>query len=56
MTTIPSFNICILQEGDSILIRLNTKEFDESLVFSGQGSEINNFLIEMFLAHEEENH
>ena len=43
-----------LQEGDSMLIRLNTMEFDESLVFSGQGSEINNFLIEMFLAHEEE--
>ncbi|WP_136465642.1 TlpA family protein disulfide reductase [Flagellimonas onchidii] len=50
----PELQYLYLQEGDSILIRLNTKEFDESLVFSGQGSEINNFLIEMFLAHEDE--
>nr|WP_299388656.1 transaldolase [Allomuricauda sp.] len=50
----PELQYLYLQEGDSILIRLNTMEFDESLVFSGQGSEINNFLIEMFLAHEDE--
>ncbi|MEX0315334.1 MAG: TlpA family protein disulfide reductase [Allomuricauda sp.] len=50
----PELQYLYLQEGDSILIRLNTKEFDESLVFSGQGSEINNFLVEMFLAHEKE--
>ncbi|WP_420399938.1 TlpA family protein disulfide reductase [Flagellimonas sp.] len=50
----PELQYLYLQEGDSILIRLNTMEFDESLVFSGEGSEINNFLIEMFLAHEKE--
>ncbi|TAI49033.1 TlpA family protein disulfide reductase [Flagellimonas allohymeniacidonis] len=50
----PELQYVYLQEGDSILIRLNTLEFDESLVFSGKGSSINNFLIEMFLAHEEE--
>jgi len=50
----PELQYLYLHEGDSILIRLNTIEFDESLVFSGKGSEINNFLIEMFLAHEEE--
>lgn len=50
----PELQYLYLQEGDSILIRLNTVEFDESLVFSGQGSEINNFLIEMFLAYEKE--
>ncbi len=50
----PELQYVYLQEGDSMLIRLNTIEFDESLVFSGEGSEINNFLIEMFLAHEEE--
>ncbi|MCL6265712.1 TlpA family protein disulfide reductase [Flagellimonas myxillae] len=52
----PELQYLYLQEGDSILIRLNTMEFDESLVFSGEGSEINNFLIEMFLAHEQEEH
>ncbi len=50
----PEFQYLYLQEGDSVLIRLNTKEFDESLVFSGQGSDVNNFLIEMYLAHEDE--
>ncbi|WP_190808957.1 redoxin domain-containing protein [Flagellimonas sp. S3867] len=50
----PELQYLYLQEGDSIIVRLNTKEFDESLVFSGRGSEVNNFLIEMFLAHEEE--
>ncbi len=50
----PELQYLYLQEGDSILIRLNTMEFDESLVFSGKGSEINNFLIEMFLADEKE--
>nr|WP_299068731.1 redoxin domain-containing protein [uncultured Allomuricauda sp.] len=50
----PELQYLYLQEGDSILIRLNTVEFDESLVFSGQGSEINNFLIEMFLTYEKE--
>ena len=44
------------EKGDSLLIRLNTIDFDESLVFSGNESaaELNNFLIDMFLSHEEE--
>ncbi|WP_262420335.1 TlpA family protein disulfide reductase [Flagellimonas meishanensis] len=50
----PELQYVYLQEGDSLLIRLNTVEFDESLVYSGQGSAINNFLVEMFLAFEEE--
>ena len=43
-----------LKGNDSILIRLNTIDFDESLVFSGKGEEINNFLLEVFLAEEKE--
>lgn len=41
---------------DSILIRLNTWDFDESLVFSGNGSEKNNFLITLYLQNEKEEH
>ena len=37
---------------DSILIRLNTWDFDESLVFSGKGAERNNFLINLYLQNE----
>ena len=43
-----------LSKGDSLLVRLNRIYFDESLVFSGRGEEINNFLIEIFLNSEED--
>ena len=41
----PEFQYVILEEGDSIYIRLNSLDFDESLVFMGKGSAKNNFLI-----------
>ena len=41
-----------IEPKDSILIRLNTWDFDESLVFSGKGAERNNFLIDCFLESE----
>jgi len=50
----PENQLIILEKGDSILIRLNTLEFDESLVFTGDGSRKNNFLIDMFLENEME--
>lgn len=50
----PELQYVYLTQGDSLLARLNTVEFDESLVYSGKGSEINNFLIEIFLNNENE--
>ena len=50
----PELQYVYLKQGDSLMIRLNTSDFDESLVFSGIGEETNNFLLEMFLAYEEE--
>lgn len=50
----PENQILLLEKGDSILIRLNTLEFDESLVFTGRGARKNNFLIDMFLQNEKE--
>lgn len=50
----PELQYVYLNQGDSLLVRLNTVEFDESLVYSGRGSEINNFLIEVFLNNEKE--
>ncbi len=50
----PENQLVILEKGDSLLIRLNTLEFDESLVFTGDGSRKNNFLIDMFLQNEQE--
>ncbi len=51
----PELQYVYLKQGDSLAIRLNTLYFDESLIFSGNGEGINNFLLERFLKHEEEN-
>ncbi|MCM4168343.1 hypothetical protein KCTC52924_03910 [Arenibacter antarcticus] len=50
----PELQYIYLEQGDSLMIRLNTEDFDESLIFSGRGEEINNFLLDMFLSTEEE--
>lgn len=50
----PEHQYVYLEPGDSVLIRLNTMAFDESLAFFGSNEQINNFLIEMFLSHEDE--
>ena len=50
----PELQYVFFENGDSLQIRLNTYYFDESLMFSGEGEEVNNFLVEMFLANEAE--
>ncbi|WP_019669504.1 TlpA family protein disulfide reductase [Eudoraea adriatica] len=50
----PEEQYVILERGDSIQLRLNTVDFDESLVFSGTNDQVNNFLLEMFLVNEQE--
>lgn len=48
------FQYIFLEPQDSLLIRLNTWDFDESLVFSGSNAEKNNALIENFLINEQQ--
>jgi len=48
------YQIVLLEPNDSIMFRLNTMDFDESLVFTGQGAKKNNYLINMFLDSEAE--
>lgn len=43
-----------LEPRDSLMLRLNTWDFDESLVFAGKGAERNNILIDIFLETENE--
>ena len=43
-----------IEPGDSILLRVNTIEFDESLSYSGKGSDRNNLLMNFFLLNEQE--
>ena len=42
----------LLEPNDSIIFRLNTLDFDESLVFTGVGDKKNNYLINDFLQNE----
>ena len=44
----------IIEPNDSILLRLNTIDFDESLVFTGRGAKKNNYLINLFNTLESE--
>ena len=44
----------LLEPNDSIMLRFNTYEFDESLVFTGIGAKKNNYFINEFLQNEVE--
>lgn len=48
------FQYIYLEPNDSLLIRLNTWDFDESIVFSGKQANRNNALIETFLQNEKD--
>ena len=41
---LPEFQYLIINKGDSLVLRLNSLDFDESLVFSGKGASKNNYL------------
>jgi hypothetical protein len=49
------FQWILLEPKDSLLVRINTIDFDESLVFTGNGARKNNYLIKTFLENEAEN-
>ena len=51
---LPEFQYIILEKKDSLVLRLNALDFDESLVFTGKGSSKNNYLIDIFLNNENE--
>ncbi|MFL0354396.1 TlpA family protein disulfide reductase [Xanthomarina sp. GH4-25] len=48
------YQMILLEPNDSLMLRLNTMEFDESLVFTGKGARKNNYLINLFLNSEVE--
>ena len=48
------FQVMFIEPGDSLMLRVNTIDFDESLSYTGKGAEKNNFLMDMFLHNEME--
>ncbi|REE08234.1 hypothetical protein DFQ09_108110 [Winogradskyella pacifica] len=48
------YQMLLLEPNDSIMFRLNTYDFDESLVFTGNGARKNNYLLKTYLSNEKE--
>ncbi|WP_179345260.1 thioredoxin-like domain-containing protein [Winogradskyella ursingii] len=48
------YQMVLLEPTDSIMFRLNTYDFDESLVFTGNGAKKNNYLLKTYLDNESE--
>ena len=50
----PEYQYVYFDKNDSIMVRVNSKDFDASLVFCGRGDQKNNFLIELYLNNEKD--
>ncbi|MBN8643008.1 MAG: hypothetical protein J0L86_14445 [Flavobacteriales bacterium] len=50
----PEYQYVYFDKNDSIMVHVNSKDFDESVVFCGRGDEKNNFLMEMYLKNEKD--
>lgn len=48
----PEYQYVFFDKNDSLMVRVNTFDFDNSVVFCGRGDEKNNFLIELYLKNE----
>ncbi|NHM01582.1 TlpA family protein disulfide reductase [Flavobacterium difficile] len=45
----PEYQYVFFDKNDSIMIRLNSNDFDNTLMYCGRGDEKNNFMMELFL-------
>ncbi len=50
----PEYQYVYFDKNDSLMVQINSKEFDESVNFCGRGDEKNNFLMEMYLRNEKD--
>lgn len=48
----PEYQYVYFDKNDSLMVRLNAFDFDNSVVFCGRGDEKNNFLMELYLKNE----
>lgn len=51
---LPEYQYVYFDKNDSLMIRLNSLDFDNSLAFCGRGEEKNNFLIDLYLKNEQD--
>lgn len=50
----PEYQYVYFNKNDSLKVSIDTKDFDESIVFCGRGDRKNNFLMEMYLRNEKD--
>ena len=50
----PEYQYIYFDKNDSIMVHINSKEFDESIVYCGRGDEKNNFLMDLYLKNEKD--
>lgn len=51
---LPEYQYIYYEKNDSIMVRLNSLDFDNSISFCGRGDEKNNFLIDLYLQNEQD--
>lgn len=50
----PEYQYVYFDKNDSLMVRINPSDFDESIVFCGRGDAKNNFLMELYLQNEKD--
>ncbi len=50
----PEYQYIYFDKNDSLLVAINSQDFDNSIVFTGRGDQKNNFLMEMYLRNEKD--
>ncbi|HEY0090990.1 MAG TPA: thioredoxin-like domain-containing protein [Flavobacterium sp.] len=50
----PEYQYVYFDKNDSMMVTINSRDFDESIVFSGRGDAKNNFLMEMYLKNDKD--
>lgn len=48
----PEYQYVYFEKNDSIMVHINSNDFDNSIIFCGRGDEKNNFLMELYLKNE----
>mgnify|MGYP006191978101 CR=1 FL=1 len=48
----PEYQYVYFDKNDSLMVRVNTRDFDNSVIFCGRGDQKNNFLMEQYLKTE----
>ncbi len=48
----PEYQYVYFDKNDSIKVHIDSKDFDESIIFCGRGDQKNNFLMDMYLKNE----